>query len=156
MRTFPFDTSDGTFDQKSWEELCEYLCGIADGKWEIDVRKPKRTIKQNSAMHLFFQMVADELNGVGVPFTTKSITKNVEIEHEWTGTMVKEFIWRPIQIAKLGVGSTTGLSTVQIDEVADPIIRWLGTAHGIGVQFPSEIERQAEQEKGRRVAARGV
>lgn len=94
----------------------------------------QRTLQQNKALHLMFDMLADNLNQAGLDMR-KTLKPSVEIP--WSGESVKEYLWRPIQKAQLGRESTTELTTTDIDKVFDTINRHLGDRFGIYVPFPS-------------------
>ena len=93
-----------------------------------------RTNRQNSALHLYFSMLADELNSAGLDMR-KTLKPAVEIP--WSGKTVKEYIWRPIMTAQLNKTSTTEMTTKEIDEVLNTITRHLGEKFGLSVEFPS-------------------
>lgn len=81
--------------------------------------KDYRTLQQNSALHLWFQQLADELNDKG--FDMRLFVKK-DINIEWSGQSIKEYLWRPLQKAKFGKKSTTQLfKTGEIDEIYDII-----------------------------------
>ena len=94
----------------------------------------RRTLRQNAAMHLMFNMLADELNTHG--FDMKRTLK-ADIDIPWTGDTVKSFLWKPVQKAQLSKESTTQLTTKEIDAVYDTLNRYLGEKLGIHVDFPS-------------------
>lgn len=94
----------------------------------------KRTLKQNRALHLMFNHLAQELNEAG--FDMKKTLKP-EIDISWNDYMVKEYLWRPLQKAILGKKSTTELTTKEIDKVFDVLTRHLGQKLGIELHFPS-------------------
>lgn len=100
----------------------------------------KRTIQQNRALHLYFQMIADALNDAGLDM--KKVLKP-EVDIPWNKTNVKEFLWRPIQKLQLGKKSTKQLTTDEIDKVFDTLNRHIAK-FGISVAFPS-IEQLMEQ-----------
>lgn len=100
-----------------------------------------RTLKQNRALHLMFDMLARDLNENGLDMRR---TLKPSIDIPWTGESVKEYLWRPVQQAQVNKKSTTELTTREIDEVFDTINRHLGTKFGIYVPFPS-IETLLEE-----------
>jgi len=68
-----------------------------DGKKvELKLIKNTRTSLQNRALHLFFTQVANELNGLGIPFVYHGL-KGQELEMQWTGELFKKFTWSKIQ-----------------------------------------------------------
>lgn len=111
----------------------------------MEKEKKQRTVQQNSALHLLFGMIADELNVAG--FDMKRTLK-AEVNIPWNVTTVKEWLWRPIQKAQLQKESTTELTTKEIDEVFDTLNRHLGEITGVHVAFPS-IEEVIQKQLGR-------
>lgn len=94
----------------------------------------KRTLAQNRSLHKLFSLLAETLNENGLDMRR---TLKPEIAIEWTGSSVKEHLWRPIQEAQLNKRSTTELTTKEIDEVFDTINKHLGERFGLHVPFPS-------------------
>lgn len=99
-----------------------------------------RTPTQNNALHLYFELVAEELNNAGYDIQ-KTITHQLEIP--WSKESVKELIWRQAQKTYLGKQSTTELSTKDIDAIYDIVNRYL-SQFGITVPFPSNEEAEEE------------
>lgn len=90
-----------------------------------------RTTRQNSALHLMFQQLADELNDRGM-----YISQVIKFDAKWNGARVKELIWRAVQKKITGKQSTTELTTQEIDEIFEVIHRALAEK-GVEIQFPS-------------------
>jgi len=101
----------------------------------IEKKTKRRTKRQNSALHLYFQLLADELNKAGLDMR-KVLKPTVDIQ--WSKETVKDYLWRPIQKALLKKHSTTRLKTDEIDKVYEHLNRFLGEKFGIHVPFPSE------------------
>jgi len=101
----------------------------------IEKKINRRTLKQNNALHLFFQLLSDELNASGLDM--KEVLKK-DIEISWTLENIKEYLWRPIQIALLKKKSTTKLTTDEIDKVYNTLNKHLGEKFGLHIPFPSE------------------
>jgi hypothetical protein len=98
------------------------------------MQEKKRTITQNSAMHLLFDQLATELNDAGLDMKR---TLKPEVDIPWSKETVKEFIWRPIMIAQLNKKSTTELTTKEIDKIFETLSKHLGEKLGIQIDFPS-------------------
>lgn len=95
-----------------------------------------RSDNQNRALHKWFSLVADELNGAG--WTVQKVMQNA-IELDWNDKLVKEMLWRPAQKALLGKESTTELNKASdIDEIWEPLNRYLGEKYFIHVPFPDD------------------
>lgn len=97
----------------------------------------QRTTQQNKALHKYFRLLADELNGAGYDMKK---TLKPEVEIPWTEISIKDFLWRPIQRAQLGKDSTKELNTSDIDKIYDTLNRHLSEKFSISVPFPSESE----------------
>ena len=94
----------------------------------------KRTLQQNKALHKFFEMLSLDLNAAGLDMK-RTLKPGVDIP--WTPTTVKEYLWKPVQDAMLEKDSTTELSTKEVNEVYETLIRHLGEKFGIVTVFPN-------------------
>ncbi len=101
---------------------------------ELVARKVNRTTKQNSALHKYFEFIATELNELGMEFQYQGI-KGMNISLRYTPELVKDFIWRPIQIALYEIQSTKDLDTKQMNDIIDILIKYFGE-RGIEIAFP--------------------
>ena len=107
----------------------------------------RRTIDQNSAMHLFYSHVAQELNLAGLPI--KATLAYYKVDLDWDERSVKELIWRPIQKALLGVTSTADLKKQgDIDQVYEHINRFLSQL-GVHVPFPHDPNKLGSTDPNR-------
>lgn len=93
-----------------------------------------RTLQQNRALHLLFDMLADELNSAGLDMR-KVLKPGIAIP--WTKTSVKEFLWRPVQRSMFGKVSTIQITTKELQDTFDVLNRHLGEQFGLHVPFPS-------------------
>jgi hypothetical protein len=100
--------------------------------------KPKRTGRQNSALHLWLTMVAGELDKRG--FTLQDIIKAIKrAEIRPTMENMKECVWKPYQEAALGKKSTTQLEKQEVDVVYEGLNKFLGDHFdGIHIPWPSK------------------
>lgn len=107
---------------------------LPDGAvYEVDVKTlDMRTIRQNSAMHKYFSLLANELNNRNL-----SVTTVLKPEIMWNTITVKEAIWKPIQKALLNKTSTAKLNRNEISEVYDVVNKAIGMKFGFYVPFPS-------------------
>lgn len=105
-----------------------------------------RTNQQNKALHLFFTMLAENLNEAGYDMR-KTLKPSIDIP--WNTTTIKEFLWRPIQKAQLGKESTTDLTTKELDMVLETLTRHLGEKLKITQPFPSIEEIMWQQQNGK-------
>lgn len=95
----------------------------------------KRTSQQNKAIHLFFTMLADELNNSG--YDQRKVLKET-VDIPWTPEAIKEQLWKPIQKLMYNKESTTELDKVkEIDKVHEVLMRHLGEKFGLEyIPFP--------------------
>lgn len=113
----------------------KYIDRLNDGTYQIDFIKKKRTEKQNRALHLFFTMLADELNGAGYDMK-KTLREDVDIP--WTPVNIKENLWRPLMRAYLHIESTKNLKSGDCDKVYEILNKTIGERTGVYVPWPSE------------------
>lgn len=97
-------------------------------------RVQKRTLRQNKALHKYFELLAEELTLAGFDMK-RTLKESVDIP--WNGATVKEHLWKPIQNAQLMKPSTTELTTKEIDTIYDTLNRHLAEKTGVHVDFPS-------------------
>ena len=103
----------------------------ADIERETGVRTPN----QNAALHLYFDLLAKELNDGGFPI--QKVLSKYAVELDWSGNSVKELLWRPVQKALTSKVSTTELDKISdIDLVYEHINRFVGKL-GIHVPWPN-------------------
>ena len=109
----------------------------------LDELKPniKRTIPQNSSLHLDCKIIAEKLNESGKDM--KAVLKDT-VDIPWDKDSVKKFLWKPIMKAKTGKESTTELNKTngEINKIHDILMKHLGEKHHIEYHpFPSEENR---------------
>ena len=94
-----------------------------------------RTSRQNNALHLFYSFIANELNESGATYKYVGITGK-EFETPYTTDIIKDFIWRPIQVAMFKIKSTKKLDTDKMNQIIDVIIKAFAVK-GVVLVFPS-------------------
>lgn len=96
----------------------------------------KRTETQNNSLHLYFRLLAEELNDSGQEMKI-ALPKIRQTDVPWTEETIKECLWRPIQDAQLRKKSTTQLTTSEVNKIYETLNRHLGERLGVHVPFPS-------------------
>lgn len=97
-----------------------------------------RTPKQNNALHLWYEKVAQALNEGGFPV---QLVLRHKMDLDWDKNMVKDLLWRPAQVAILNKKSTTELSKLEdIEKVWEHLNRHFAEKFGIHIPFPSDKE----------------
>ena len=99
----------------------------------FQINDGQRTLKQNSAMHKYFALLATALNDAGLDMR-RLLKAGVDIP--WTQNSVKESLWKPIQEVVKGEKSTTKLERKDVSEIYEILTRHLTQKHGINVPFP--------------------
>lgn len=94
----------------------------------------KRTSLQNRSLHLYFRLLAEELNEAGFDMRR---TLREDIDIPWTPDTIKEYLWRKVQRTQFTKTSTTKLTTKEITQIYETINRYIGEKFGIHVPFPS-------------------
>jgi len=101
----------------------------------MELKEEKRTTTQNKSLHLFFTLLAEELNDAGLDMRK---TLKPQIDIPWSPQSIKEYLWRPIQISALKKQSTADLNSNEVDIVWNILNRHLGEKFGLHIPFPSE------------------
>lgn len=94
----------------------------------------ERTTKQNNALHLYFEMLAEALGEAGLDMR-KTLKPTIEIP--WNKETIKEYLFKPIMKAQLNKESTTEMTTKEVDQVIETLNRHLGEKFGLHIPFPS-------------------
>ena len=96
----------------------------------------KRTAAQNNALHLYFKLLADDLNESGFDQLTFPWKEGARLN--WTAESVKENLWKPIQSAMLNEQQTSKLKKEDVDKVYQTLARHLAEKTGVTTSFPSQ------------------
>lgn len=77
------------------------------------------------------------------------VLKIIKVDMPWTPELVKEALWRTVQMAMFSKQSTTELSTKDIDKIYDVINRAVAerTNGNIHIPWPSEEQMLARLEQ---------
>lgn len=119
------------------KEEIEKLNKLKDGIYEVKLSNMDlRTLTQNRAFHLYFTMVAVQLNNSGLYINKLIKEEKYKADIDWSGNLVKEQLWKPIQNAILDKKSTTQLEKSEVDRVYNTLNRYLSNM-GISVPFPN-------------------
>ena len=94
-----------------------------------------RTLLQNNSLHKYLTMLAEELQEAGLDM--KQILKP-HIEIPPTPELLKDHLWRPIQISMFGKQSTTELTTIEVNKIYEVLNRHLGEKFGVHVPWPAK------------------
>jgi hypothetical protein len=93
----------------------------------------QRSIKQNSALHVWTNLVAEALNSAGYDMK-KTLAHKAEIP--WTASSVKDYLWRPVQQAQTGEDSTAKVDKTDYVKIYDILNRHFVDKMGIHVPWP--------------------
>ena len=128
----------GQFYIANSEETLQNVYGAIQRLWdlhhwiEVQIKHGKlRTTRQNRALHLWFRMVAKALNEAGITWE-QFFTR---FDFEFSEHIVKENIWRPVQIGATGKESTTELERQEVSFIYDQINERMP----VHVPFPEKV-----------------
>jgi hypothetical protein len=105
-----------------------------EGLVEIEIRKPRRTSKQNASLHKYFSLVAKALREEGIDF--KALLSE-EIDHPVTEEAIK-YLWKRLEYAMYNKEKTSELKTDEVSKVYDVFNKIIGERGGVHVPFPSK------------------
>lgn len=104
-------------------------------------KKKLRTDAQNRAMHKFFEVLAEDMNLHGIDLRMVLIQMQFA-DISATKQNVKDFIWRPFQIALLNKKSTTELEKQkEIDLIWDNLNRFFSDKFKYQIPYFPSIEQ---------------
>lgn len=121
------------FDISTESGLNHFLSSVAQARLSgkrvvVEIVESTRTSAQNSAVHLWFEMVAAALNAAGLDMR-RGVREQFSIP--WTKSTVKEYLWRPLQEVMTGHESTTKAGKMEYPEISETIIRHFASEHGV-------------------------
>ena len=118
-----------------------------------DAPVKQRTTTQNSAMHVYFQLVADALNEGGHDMIRVVMLRRMGqmteeerlwlselmlgIEIPWDSDMVKREIWCKIMTAQTDKTRTRDMDTSEVDQVYQVMAKYLASKWAIDIPWPS-------------------
>ena len=94
----------------------------------------KRTLNQNSALHLLLGQLATELNNSG-KYMMEVLRHDAEIA--WTPEAAKEYLLRPFIKAMYNKSSTTELTTKELSIATEAMLDHVAKTTGLALEFPS-------------------
>ena len=102
----------------------------------VDVKNGKqRSLTQNASLQLYCEHVAKALNDAGLDFRS---VLHEGIEVPWTRDLVKDHMWRKLQVVITGHKSTTKPERHQYGEIYEVLNRHLSGKLGVFVSWPSK------------------
>lgn len=116
------------------KEAINYLMDLIPKKIEITEVVETRSNQANRALHLYFTQISRALNEEGHTFMID--IKGIHYECPFTLEIVKNAIWKPIQLTLFDITTTKKLTTQIINTIIDVISLWL-SEKGIMIEFPS-------------------
>lgn len=106
-----------------------------------------RTLRQNASLHKLLTELSDELNGSGKTMM-KVLSHTAEIP--WTPEAAKEYLLKPFIKAMYQKEHTSQLTTKELSEATDAMLRHVAQTTGLSLEFPS-IETMQKQSQTERI-----
>ena len=116
-RPYEFTSEDENVLMEIKQEIINW-----GGFIEIDIGRPKRTLKQNRTVHAFFNDLAVELDGLGIPLL---FGKHVEVG--WSPITAKEIFFKTLFLAGK---NTSECNTEELGKAIDTCIRCINAKGG--------------------------
>jgi hypothetical protein len=142
MNLFYARAINGEIVFENKKEIKDYLLTIENKPLSVRIDRQTgiRTADQNRALHKYFTLLSEALNDAGL--TVQHVLKE-KIELNWTPSMIKELLWREVQIRLFGKQSTKDLDKVsEINEVHEHLTRHLGEIFQLeAIPFPHDPQK---------------
>ena len=118
------------------DEDREKIDSFQDGAvYQVDIKNmDKRTLAQNSAIHLLCTKISDSLNKEDI-----RIEKVVKITTKWSMNLVKEMLFKAVVKSLYAKDSTTKLNKNEFELIIDTLIRAMAQK---GVTIPDFPNRE--------------
>ena len=102
------------------------------------VTEKQRTGLQNSSLHLYFKLLAYELNDKSFD-VMKTLRHDIAVP--WNDKLIKELVWRKVQKTMTDKTSTARLNTSEVSQIYDVINRHIIniTDGNVIVPFPEKF-----------------
>ena len=100
------------------------------------------TPKQMDSLHLWFDLLAKDLNCAGLYIEMTFLGKNILVP--WSKDEVKKRIWFEPMKTMTGKTSTTKLDRAEVGQIYDVLNVFFGETYGIHVPFPEDKPPTAE------------
>lgn len=115
----------------------------SQSKVEMTKKQNTRSSAQNRALHKLFTNIAEQLNELGETFN--HLWQDEIVEIPYTPELIKETLWKTVQMALFNKASTTEINTEELNQVLDVITLKFGEM-GIPIVFPNRMDYLIEQE----------
>ena len=115
------------------KKLIDFVLKAKEQSIEVKIYKDTRTNRQNRAMHLYFELAADELSSAGFELRDL-VLDNIPIPI--TSESIK-LLWKQMQEKMYGTTSTTELKTNQVGEIYDAMNIVISERLKIHIPFPN-------------------
>ncbi len=120
-------------------EVIKFLAEIKpNGEYQANIIKlpKKRTLKQNSTIHKWFEYIADEFNKVGQELNINGMA----MSPYWTKDLIKELSFKPVMIELVGKSHTSDCTIDELSEVIDVVRTGLESiGHDIAVPSKEQL-----------------
>ena len=94
----------------------------------------------NNALHLWFRLLAEELNAAGYDFKKFLEVSEYKLDIPFSETLIKEVFWREFMKGMTGQSSTTDLTPFECSKVQETMSARIAEKTGVYVEFPHEPE----------------
>jgi len=136
------DINQGDFwvvdDRRSLEAFIKMMTQMYEEKkyLTLKIKSGKtRTSAQNNALHVYCRLLGEKLNDSG--YDMKRVIKQ-EVDIPWSPSLVKEYLWKPIQKIVANEDSTAKAGSDDYYKTYSVLSRHLSDKFGVFVEFPSK------------------
>ena len=136
------DIKQGDFwvvdDRRSLEAFIKMMTQMYEEKkyLTLKIKSGKtRTSAQNNALHVYCRLLGEKLNDSG--YDMKRVIKQ-EVDIPWSPSLVKEYLWKPIQKIVANEDSTAKAGSDDYYKTYSVLSRHLSDKFGVFVEFPSK------------------
>ena len=136
------DINQGDFwvvdDRRSLEAFIKMMTQMYEEKKYLTLKikgGKTRTSAQNNALHVYCRLLGEKLHDSG--YDMKRVIKQ-EVDIPWSPSLVKEYLWKPIQKIVANEDSTAKAGSDDYYKTYSVLSRHLSDKFGVFVEFPSK------------------
>lgn len=99
------------------------------------------------SMHVYYSQLSEKLNDAGYDFKKFLEVAQYKLDVPWTKDLVKNQLWRAVQISQTSKKSTTEITPYEAIQIYEIVNNRVAELTGVSVEWPCEENRREQSNK---------